>query len=199
MALAWHPPLHPSSLSVTHFSRMRAGSAPVQCRVGVADVDPALLLREQQKFHPPPPCHISVHLSHVTRPDRIPANTGHSPNVVSMLGQRLRRWPNIETALGFAGYICAEFLIFIFLIQRSPHNGLWYDRQEHSFSARQFYRRSNDMRSSLASGNPILPLTFHILYRPRKQRDSSTAGIYLKCQPLNPWPVVVRRYRPKGI
>ena len=29
-----------------------------------------------------------------------PANTGHSPNVVSMLGQRRRRWANIETALG---------------------------------------------------------------------------------------------------
>ena len=36
-----------------------------------------------------------------------PANTGHSPNAVSMLAHRLRRWPNIETALGecpvFAG------------------------------------------------------------------------------------------------
>ena len=36
-----------------------------------------------------------------------PANTGHSPNAVSMLGQRRRRWANIETALGecpvFAG------------------------------------------------------------------------------------------------
>ena len=29
----------------------------------------------------------------------VPANTGHSPNVVSMLGQRRRRWANIETAL----------------------------------------------------------------------------------------------------
>ena len=29
-----------------------------------------------------------------------PAKTGHSPNAVSMLGQRRRRWPNIETALG---------------------------------------------------------------------------------------------------
>ena len=28
-----------------------------------------------------------------------PANTGHSPNAVSMLGQRRRRWTNIETAL----------------------------------------------------------------------------------------------------
>ena len=35
------------------------------------------------------------------------ANTGHSPIAVSMLAHRLRRWPNIETALGvrpvFAG------------------------------------------------------------------------------------------------
>ena len=37
----------------------------------------------------------------------IPATTGHLPNAVSMLAHRLRRWPNIETALGecpvFAG------------------------------------------------------------------------------------------------
>ena len=36
-----------------------------------------------------------------------PANTGHSPKAVSMLKHRLRRWPNIETALSecpvFAG------------------------------------------------------------------------------------------------
>ena len=39
--------------------------------------------------------------------DLNPANTRHSPNVVSMLAHRLRRWPNIGTALGeclvFAG------------------------------------------------------------------------------------------------
>ena len=29
-----------------------------------------------------------------------PANTGHSPNGVSMLGQRRRRWHNIEISLG---------------------------------------------------------------------------------------------------
>ena len=29
-----------------------------------------------------------------------PSNTGHSPNVVSLLVQRQRRWANIETALG---------------------------------------------------------------------------------------------------
>ena len=29
-----------------------------------------------------------------------PANTGHSPNAVLMLGQRRRRCANIETALG---------------------------------------------------------------------------------------------------
>ena len=36
-----------------------------------------------------------------------PAKTGHSPEAVSMLAHRLRRWPNFETALGecpvFAG------------------------------------------------------------------------------------------------
>ena len=30
----------------------------------------------------------------------VTANTGHSPNAVYMLAQRLRRWPNIKTALG---------------------------------------------------------------------------------------------------
>ena len=36
-----------------------------------------------------------------------PANTGHSPDAVSMLSHRRRRWVNIETAMGecpvFAG------------------------------------------------------------------------------------------------
>ena len=39
----------------------------------------------------------------------IPANTWHSPKAVSTLAHRLRRWPNIETALGecpvFAGMV----------------------------------------------------------------------------------------------
>ena len=39
----------------------------------------------------------------------LPANTGHSPNAVSILGQCRRRWANIETALGgrpvFAGLV----------------------------------------------------------------------------------------------
>ena len=34
------------------------------------------------------------------RASDIPANTGHLPNVDWMLGQRLRRWPNIQTTLG---------------------------------------------------------------------------------------------------
>ena len=29
-----------------------------------------------------------------------PSKQGHSPNVVLMLGQRRRRWANIETVLG---------------------------------------------------------------------------------------------------
>ena len=41
--------------------------------------------------------------------DYIPANTEHLPNVVLMLGQRRRRWANIETAFGecpvFAGIV----------------------------------------------------------------------------------------------
>ena len=39
----------------------------------------------------------------------VPTNTGHPPKAVSMLAHRLRRWPNIETALGdcpvFAGVL----------------------------------------------------------------------------------------------
>ena len=30
----------------------------------------------------------------------VPANTAHSPTAFSMLGHRLRRWPNIENAVG---------------------------------------------------------------------------------------------------
>ena len=47
---------------------------------------------------------IPVHIGSVQ------ANAGHSPDAVSMLVQRLRRWSNIETALGecpvFAGVLC---------------------------------------------------------------------------------------------
>ena len=43
-----------------------------------------------------------------------PANTGYSPNAVSMLDQRRRRWANIETALGecpaIAGETCHSLL-----------------------------------------------------------------------------------------
>ena len=45
----------------------------------------------------------------------IPTNTEHSPNAVSMLAHRLRRWPNIETALGecpvFAGSCMYTFTV----------------------------------------------------------------------------------------
>ena len=44
-----------------------------------------------------------------------PANTRHSPNAVSMLVQRRRRWANIETALGecpvFAGNVTGTLAI----------------------------------------------------------------------------------------
>ena len=44
------------------------------------------------------------------------ANTKHSPNAVSMLAHRLRRWPNIETTLGeclvFAG-ISFQSLVYV--------------------------------------------------------------------------------------
>ena len=55
--------------------------------------------------------------------DVYPANTGHSPNAVSMSAHRLRRWPNIETALGkfpvFAGIyycVCEVYGYFVFHI-----------------------------------------------------------------------------------
>ena len=47
---------------------------------------------------------------------KYPANTGHSPNAVSMLVQRLRRWPNIETALGVCwvcGTVCVQCLMTV--------------------------------------------------------------------------------------
>ena len=54
----------------------------------------------------------------------MPANTRRSPNVGTMLANRLRRWPNIVPALGerlvFAG-ICLCLLIKIANI-RSPCN-----------------------------------------------------------------------------
>ena len=59
---------------------------------------------------------------------RFPANTGHSPRAVSMLAHRLRRWPNIETALGecpvFAGllgnfFVGTEKIEWEFLVFRT--------------------------------------------------------------------------------
>ena len=47
----------------------------------------------------------------------IPANTGHSPDAVSMLAHRLRRWPNIETALGE----CPVFHVMIILARCLRH------------------------------------------------------------------------------
>ena len=47
----------------------------------------------------------------------IPANTGHSPNAVSMLGQRRRRWTNIETALDECA--CWESAILFLQVQQT--------------------------------------------------------------------------------
>ena len=48
----------------------------------------------------------------------VSANTRHSPNAVSMLGQRRRRWASIETALGkclcvrrFQSALLVQFLL----------------------------------------------------------------------------------------
>ena len=47
----------------------------------------------------------------------VPANTGHSPKAASMLTHRLRRWPDIETALGecpvFAGIALEQFTSYL--------------------------------------------------------------------------------------
>ena len=70
--------------------------------------------REKQQWlpSPPPPPHTQQSPTSCVSWDVVPcnpspANTGHSPNAVSMLGQRRRRCANIETALGecpvFAG------------------------------------------------------------------------------------------------
>ena len=42
----------------------------------------------------------------------LPANTGHSPNAVSMLAHRLRRCPNIETALSESPMFARDLLFW---------------------------------------------------------------------------------------
>ena len=65
-------------------------------------------------------CYIYLCLADSQSGGCTPANTGHSPNVVSMLGQRRRRWANIETTLGefsmFAGLVVCGVLIVIMSI-----------------------------------------------------------------------------------
>ena len=58
--------------------------------------------------HDPRDLHTHVHqILRNSTPDSGPVNTSSGPNVVSMLGQRRRRWANIETTFGgllvFAG------------------------------------------------------------------------------------------------
>ena len=42
-----------------------------------------------------------------------PSNTGNSPNAISMLAHRLRRWPNIETALGKCPVCAGSFPLVV--------------------------------------------------------------------------------------
>ena len=55
--------------------------------------------------------------------DLYPANTGKSPNAVSMLAHRRRRWPNIETALGecpvFSGMVRVRKLCKLIYVNSS--------------------------------------------------------------------------------
>ena len=70
-------------------------------------------------------CHLRIARVPVT----FPANTGHLPNAVSMLAHRLRRWTNIETALGeclvFAGLAPFEFRVY--LLHVSPLHPLLHN------------------------------------------------------------------------
>ena len=52
-----------------------------------------------------------------------PANTRHSPNAISMLGQRRGRWANIETALG-------ECLVFAGKLKVKKRNLSFYPTNE---------------------------------------------------------------------
>ena len=65
-------------------------------------------------FYPPPRS-----VTAIKQRELYPANTGHSNNAVSMLGQRRRRWANIETILGechvFAWYCFSHFIIPLFV------------------------------------------------------------------------------------
>ena len=63
----------------------RRSSLLVQCRQIVYDAGPTLLQHR---------------VCCIPNDSTSPANTCHSPNTVSMLTQRLRRWPDIETSLG---------------------------------------------------------------------------------------------------
>ena len=64
---------------------------------------------------------ISIEIFHNSKGERVneanPANTRHSHNAVSMLAHRLRRWPNIETALGecpvFAGKLSGVLRVLL--------------------------------------------------------------------------------------
>ena len=47
----------------------------------------------------------------------ISANKRHSPNAVSMLAHRLRRWTNIQTALG-------ECLVFAVMFRTNASSGI---------------------------------------------------------------------------
>ena len=61
---------------------------------------------------------VHTHCAMVFTLRRIPSNTRHSPNAVSMLVHRLRRWPTIETAL-------SECLVFVG-IQPISHSDCYY-------------------------------------------------------------------------
>ena len=54
----------------------------------------------------------------------VPANTGHSSNAVSMLAQRLRRWPNIETALDECPVFAGALLLGC-LLSTLPTINIW--------------------------------------------------------------------------
>ena len=81
----------------------------------------------------------------------LPANTGHSPSSVSMLAHRLRRWPNIGTALDecpvFAEWhlTVGNRLIDIF---QDSHNPLSWSEKENHLNSKTLVKQSSVIISS---------------------------------------------------
>ena len=65
--------------------------------------------------------------------DVISASTSHSPNAVSMLGQRRRRWSNIETTLGECLVFAASMALLYSVMNANIGKG-WLINRELKYS-----------------------------------------------------------------